>query len=48
MADVKFPSYGLENSGIFYPRRVFYNLSVPELLEHAIQKGEVFFPRPER
>ncbi|MGQ9748077.1 MAG: phosphoenolpyruvate carboxykinase (ATP), partial [Candidatus Caldatribacteriaceae bacterium] len=35
--------YGLENSGIFNPRKVFYNLSVPELLEHAIKKGEGIF-----
>lgn len=39
MVDTRFPSYGLENSGIFYPGRVFYSLSIPELLEHAIRKG---------
>ncbi|MEN3185789.1 MAG: phosphoenolpyruvate carboxykinase (ATP) [Atribacterota bacterium] len=43
MVDTQFPSYSLENSGIFYPGRVFYNLSISELLEHAIRKGEGIF-----
>lgn len=43
MASMRTMTYSLESSGIFHPREVFYNLSIPELLEHAIRKGEGIF-----
>ncbi|MCX6089413.1 MAG: phosphoenolpyruvate carboxykinase (ATP), partial [Candidatus Atribacteria bacterium] len=33
-------SYPLKNSGIFNVRNVFYNVVVPELFEHALEKKE--------
>lgn len=32
--------FGLEHHGIRHPDRVWWNLSVPELYEHAIRRGE--------